>query len=45
MGHAGTITMFGRGDAETKINALREAGAQIAPNATRVAATMQGALQ
>ncbi|MCG8562040.1 MAG: succinate--CoA ligase subunit alpha [Hyphomicrobiales bacterium] len=45
MGHAGTITMFGRGDAETKIAALREAGAHIAPNATRVAATMQGALQ
>ena len=45
MGHAGTITMFGRGDAETKIAALHEAGAHIAPNATRVAATMQGALQ
>ncbi len=44
MGHAGTITMFGRGDAETKIAALRNAGAHIAPNATLVAETMRQVL-
>lgn len=44
MGHAGALTMFGRGDAATKIEALRKAGVRIAPNASLVAATMRQAL-
>lgn len=40
MGHAGTLTLFGRADANQKIKALRSAGAQIAPNPQDVAETM-----
>lgn len=44
MGHAGTITMFGRGDADHKIKALRAAGAQVALNPQHVADAMRQAL-
>ena len=44
MGHAGTLTVFGRADANQKIKALRSAGAHIAPNTQLVAETMQQAL-
>lgn len=44
MGHAGTLTLFGRADANQKIKALRSAGAHIAPNTQLVAETMQQAL-
>jgi succinyl-CoA synthetase alpha subunit len=44
MGHAGTLTIFGKGDAEAKIDALRSAGAHIAPNAQSVAETMRRVL-
>jgi len=40
MGHAGTLTMFGRAGADYKIKALRAAGAHIARNTQSVAATM-----
>ena len=45
MGHAGTLTVFGRGDANHKIKALRSAGVHIAPNTQLVAETMQQALE
>jgi succinyl-CoA synthetase alpha subunit len=44
MGHAGTLTIFGKGDAAAKIDALRSAGVHIAPNAQSVAETMRRAL-
>ncbi len=44
MGHAGTLTMFGRGDANYKIDRLRSAGVHIAQNAHQVADTMRQAL-
>lgn len=44
MGHAGTLSMFGRSDAERKIEALQSAGVHIAPNAHLVAETMRQAL-
>jgi succinyl-CoA synthetase alpha subunit len=44
MGHAGTLTMFGRADADQKIKALRAAGAYIAANTQSVAETMRQAL-
>lgn len=44
MGHAGTLTVFGRADAEQKIKALRAAGAHIAHNTQLVAETMRQAL-
>jgi succinyl-CoA synthetase alpha subunit len=44
MGHAGTLTMFGRADADQKIRALRAAGAHIAPNTQSVAETMRESL-
>lgn len=44
MGHAGTLTLHGRGDASSKIEELREAGALIAPSAHLVGATMYEAL-
>lgn len=44
MGHAGTLTLFGRADANQKIKALRSAGAQVAPNPQLVAETMRQSL-
>lgn len=44
MGHAGTLTLFGRADANQKIKALRSAGVQIAPNSHQVAETMRQSL-
>jgi succinyl-CoA synthetase alpha subunit len=44
MGHAGTVNVFGRGDAAVKIEALRAAGARIANNAAEIGATMRQAL-
>ena len=44
MGHAGTLTLFGRADANEKIKALRSAGVQIAPNSSQVAETMRQSL-
>ncbi len=44
MGHAGTLTMFGRAGADDKIKALRGAGVHIAPNTQSIAETMQQAL-
>jgi len=44
MGHAGTINIFGRGDAEGKIEALRQANVFIAPDAASIGETMRGAL-
>lgn len=45
MGHAGTLTLFGRGDAGAKIDALEKAGVVIADNAGAVGETMRRALQ
>jgi succinyl-CoA synthetase alpha subunit len=44
MGHAGTLTLFGRADANQKIKALRSAGVHIAPNPQDVAETMRQSL-
>lgn len=44
MGHSGTLTMFGRGDASSKIAALEKAGVRVAPSAHLVGATMRQAL-
>lgn len=44
MGHAGALVTLGRGGAKSKIEALRGAGAYIAPNAHSVAETMRKAL-
>lgn len=44
MGHAGTLTMFGRADADGKIGILHAAGAHIAHNTQHVAETMRQAL-
>lgn len=44
MGHAGTLTMFGRGDAESKIAALEAAGVVISGNAQVVGETMRAAV-
>jgi succinyl-CoA synthetase alpha subunit len=41
MGHAGALTAPGRGDADSKIAALRAAGVTIAPSAHLVGATMR----
>jgi succinyl-CoA synthetase alpha subunit len=45
MGHAGTLTMRGEGDADSKIEALRKAGVVIAPSAHLVGATMKSVMQ
>lgn len=45
MGHAGTLTMFGRGDANAKIKALRAAGAHVAQNTQAVAETTRQSLR
>ncbi|MGI9387657.1 MAG: succinate--CoA ligase subunit alpha [Methyloligellaceae bacterium] len=44
MGHAGTLSVFGRADADSKIETLRAAGAHIAPDAHLVGETMRQAL-
>jgi succinyl-CoA synthetase alpha subunit len=44
MGHAGTLTIFGKGEATAKIEALQAAGVHIAPNAQSVAETIRRAL-
>lgn len=44
MGHAGTLTMFGRAGAEPKIKALRAAGAQIALSPQHAAELMRQTL-
>ncbi len=45
MGHAGTLSAFGRGDAASKIKALKSAGVIIASNAAIVGQTMADALK
>ncbi len=45
MGHAGTVNVFGKGDAAAKIEALRSAGVHIAPSPAAIGATMRAALQ
>jgi len=44
MGHAGTLTLLGRGDAGNKIAELQETGVMIAPSAHLVGATMRDVL-
>jgi succinyl-CoA synthetase alpha subunit len=44
MGHAGTVNVFGKGGAAEKIEALRAAGAHIAPSPADIGATMRRAL-
>lgn len=44
MGHAGALTLRGRGDAEGKIKALEAAGVRIAPSAHLVGETVRQAL-
>jgi succinyl-CoA synthetase alpha subunit len=44
MGHAGTVNLFGKGVAADKIEALRQAGAVIAPSAAVIGQTMRRAL-
>lgn len=44
MGHAGTLTLLGRGDAGNKIADLESAGVIIAPSSHLVGATMRDAL-
>lgn len=45
MGHAGTLTLFGRADANQKIKALRSAGVHIAHDPQDVAETMRRSLE
>ena len=44
MGHAGTLTLLGRGDAGNKIADLEAAGVMIAPSAHLIGATMRDVL-
>jgi succinyl-CoA synthetase alpha subunit len=44
MGHAGTVNVFGKGGAAEKIEALRSAGALIAPSAAEIGETARRAL-
>lgn len=44
MGHAGTLTLLGRGDAGNKIAELQDAGVMMAPSAHLVGATMRDVL-
>lgn len=44
MGHAGTLNVFGGGDAESKTEALRRANVFIAPDAATIGETMHRAL-
>ena len=41
MGHAGTVNVFGQGDAAAKIEALRSAGVIIAPSAAEIGVTVR----
>lgn len=43
MGHAGTVTVFGSGEAEGKIDALRDAGVAVIPSAATFAAALRQA--
>mgnify|MGYP000170599391 CR=1 FL=1 len=43
MGHAGTVNVFGQGDAAGKIEALRAAGARIAASAAEIGLTVRQA--
>lgn len=43
MGHAGTVTVFGSGEAEGKIDALRDAGVTVIPSAATFAAALRQA--
>jgi succinyl-CoA synthetase alpha subunit len=45
MGHAGTLTTFGRGDAASKKVVLEKAGVQIAPSSHLVGATIRQAIR
>ena len=44
MGHAGTLSVFGSGNAESKIAKLKSAGALIAHNVEDISGTMKQAL-
>jgi len=44
MGHSGTLTMYGRGDAGSKIAALERASVEIAPSSHLVGRTIRDAL-
>lgn len=44
MGHAGTLTMFGRGDANSKILAFEKAGVRVASSSHLVGSTMRQVL-
>jgi succinyl-CoA synthetase alpha subunit len=44
MGHAGALITSGRGGADDKVRALRNAGAHIAPDASRIGVAMREAL-
>ena len=43
MGHAGTVNVFGQGDAAAKIDALREAGVRIAASPAEIGLTVRQA--
>ncbi|NNF71638.1 MAG: succinate--CoA ligase subunit alpha, partial [Rhodobacteraceae bacterium] len=45
MGHAGAIVQDGRGDAESKINALQEAGVEIARSPMTIGTSIARALK
>jgi succinyl-CoA synthetase alpha subunit len=45
MGHAGAFATVGSGTAAQKIDALKDAGVSIAPNASLVGETMRQALK
>lgn len=45
MGHAGTVNVFGQGDAAGKIAALRDAGVTIAPSAAEIGSSMRAAMR
>jgi succinyl-CoA synthetase alpha subunit len=45
MGHAGTVNVFGQGDAAAKIEALRAAGVSIAVSPAEIGLTVRQALR